>query len=325
MSSIHKKQFDFIIGAPRSGTTCLHAMIAEHPDIAATPQVEQTFFSRYLVNLVREWEFELFHIEQGNWIQGLPYLWTKEEFNLFVKYFFEKVYLKIFEKKPDATHVLDKHPDYSHHIDLIKRTIPNAKFVHVIRDGRDVVVSMISATKRIGFGAGNIEAVSDAWKRHVQNAMKAKVYGEKHYLEIRYEELIEHGKLSLPKVFDFCELDYTNELINSINDKTIYSSSNPNITHSERKMNIIWKNKLSLKQKYIFNNIAGDLLVELGYAKKGWWAESRSHLLVLPLLAKILVVLKRIALASAELMGPKLTTRIKEAELTRHFLKRLQY
>lgn len=268
MCDLSKIQFIFIIGAPRSGTTWLHALIANRPDVASTPEVEQTFFSLYLSPIVEGWDGELYNIKRGAWVQGLPYLWTEEEFDSFVQYFFEKVYVKILEKKPDAKIIIDKHPEYSHHVKLIKRFVPNAKFIHIVRDGRNTAVSMMSAAKRVGFGEREIKGAASSWVRHVQNSRKASLYTDSCYLELKYEDMVKDKEGTLSKIVNFCGLEWNDNLVF---DNKEYSSPNPDISSTERRDGFAWVRKLTVKQKYIFDQVAGELLIDLGYEKNRSW------------------------------------------------------
>lgn len=268
MCDLSKIQFIFIIGAPRSGTTWLHAMIANHPDVAATPEIEQTFFSNYLAPIVKAWEAELYHIKRGAWVQGLPYLWSEEEFDSFLQYFLGKVYVKILEKKSDAKMIIDKHPEYSHHVELIKRFLPNAKFIHIVRDGRNTTASMMSAAKRIGFGEREIKSAASSWVRHIENSRKASLNTDSCYLEVKYEDMVKDKKGILAEIVNFCGLEWNDNLV--FDDKE-YSSPTPNISSSERQNGFAWVKKLTTKQKYIFDQVAGELLIDLGYEKNRSW------------------------------------------------------
>lgn len=268
MCDLSEIQFIFIIGAPRSGTTWLHALIANHPDVAATPEIEQTFFSRYLPPIVKGWEDELYNIKRGAWVQGLPYLWKEGEFDSFVQYFLTNVYVKILERKPDAKIIIDKQPEYAHHVKLIKRFIPNAKFIHIVRDGRNTVISMMSAAKRVGFGEKEIKGAASAWVRYSQNAMLASQYADSCYLEVKYEDLVKSEKETLSKIFDFCGLEWNDKLVVDNNE---YSSPNPDISSAERRNGCAWVKKLSITQKYVFDQVAGELLIDLGYENDRSW------------------------------------------------------
>ena len=62
---------------------------------------------------LRAWDFEKGKLDAGRWHQGLPFLWSEDELNAFLREFLERVYERVLEKKTGAEIVLDKHPGYS--------------------------------------------------------------------------------------------------------------------------------------------------------------------------------------------------------------------
>src|SRR5262245_29129418 len=101
------KQFIFIIGAPRSGTSWVHRMLAEHPQVAAIDH-ELTVFSRYLAPWARHFAAETQSMNEGKWSQGMPTLFSAEEFEQRMRAFVDDVYTRVQERRPAATHILDK-------------------------------------------------------------------------------------------------------------------------------------------------------------------------------------------------------------------------
>lgn len=289
------KQFLFIIGSPKSGTTWLQVMLAAHPQITTT--VELTLFNRYTGPWIRAWKEEVANMEKCRWYQGLPFLWTEQEFYCFLRKFLQEVYQKVVEGKREATHVLDKHPGYSMHIEEINKLLPNARFIHVIRDGRDVAVSMMSARREIGYGTSTIRESALAWKQHVKSAQVARQYPER-YMEVRYEKLHTDGATTIESVFNFCGLSVSLEKAAVIAEAHQFEKMKVERQHADERAKthaafyrkgIVgdWKGALDPVQRYLFDQLAGDLLNELGYAEHGWWAESGRAKLTLPVLAAI--------------------------------------
>lgn len=272
-------QHIFIIGSPRSGTTWLQILLGAHAKVATT--VELTIFSHYIAPLINGWNIEKDNIDKGRWEQGLPYIWSQNEFNIFLKSFVDKAYEKVLDKNPDATHILDKHPGYSKHVTLIQKFLPNAKFIHIIRDGRDVACSMIAARKNIGFGEGKIEGAAREWR---DNVIAARVISDQtqNYYEIRYEQLLDNSVQILKDVFNFCGLDVSDTQVNSIIDANSFDKlknkgatadfkSNLNKKHYRKGKSGTWKEDMNSEQQFIFNSIAGKLLIDLGYEKNQDW------------------------------------------------------
>lgn len=316
------KQFIFIIGSERSGTTWLQTMIGAHPLVSTT--VELTLFSRYTAPWIKVWKQEATNL--GKWLQGLPFLWSEDEFYRFLKEFLERVYSRVIATNVQATHILDKCPGYSQYVEDINRLLPNARFIHLIRDGRDVVVSMVAARRHLGFGTGTIHDSATAWKDHVRGAQKAREYHGR-YMEVRYEDISASGVDVLKDVFEFCGLPASvKEVVTIVNAHQFEKMKANKLTPVEgvkapdgsyRKGKVgSWREELDPLQRYIFDQIAGDLLLELGYGQEGWWANSNSQRFALPIFAAMLTMSKRIRRAAAILLGPSLATYNKTARST---------
>jgi hypothetical protein len=86
----------------------------------------------------------------------------------------------------------------------IANVLPEARFVHVIRDGRDVAVSLRETWFR---PADSLEACIRLWAGRVRAGREQAALGVP-YLEIRYESLIRETAATLRAVCDFVELDF---------------------------------------------------------------------------------------------------------------------
>ena len=286
------KQFLFIIGAPRSGTTWLQSMLGAHPSVCTT--VELTLFTQYAGTWLRAWRNEAAHISNGDWHQGLPAVWSETEFHAFLQLFLDRVYSKVLELKPTATHILDKHPGYSGCTDDIRLLLPHARFIHVIRDGRDVAASLVAAQRDMGFGCHSIAEGATTWKSHVVAARSAsKFRGD--YLEVRYEDFLECPQRSLRSLFDFSQLDADDALVAKIVDdctfarmKATRQSANANIkeptAHFRKGRSGTWKDDFRLIDRYAFHRISGQMLTENGYANDDWWGNTPAHRLSIRML-----------------------------------------
>jgi Sulfotransferase family len=287
------KQFIFIVGSPRSGTTWLQIMLSAHPSVCTT--VELTLFDRYIPSWIKFWNKEQENIEERRLQKGLPFLWSEGEFLSFLRSFLEKTYEKVVATNPQATHILDKNPNYVFSQETINEFLPRARFIHVLRDGRDVVSSLLAAHRDMGFGPGNVEEAASLWRRSVLEAQKGKQFGDR-YLVVRYEELLASGPNVLKNIFDFCDLKISHEEVTSIFDAHTFDKMKVrvdmpveglegSIKHYRKGKEGSWHEDLSLWQRFIVNEVAGDLLFELGYIKDyKWWVETRWQAIMLPLL-----------------------------------------
>lgn len=142
----------FIIGAERSGTTLLRLMLSSSKELCIPPE------SIFLTALYPKYKDGLATLEQVQ-----PFL-----DDLFSVFFFDQwqidrdiikhkilelenfSYANIIEaiyrsysamRDPDATRWGDKNPIHTLRTDTLLALFPNAQFVHIIRDGRDAVIS----------------------------------------------------------------------------------------------------------------------------------------------------------------------------------------
>jgi LPS sulfotransferase NodH len=292
------KQFLLIIGAPRSGTTWLQAMVGAHPLICTTDELK--LFDFFTGPWAKSWESLLRLQKDGRGARrhGLTGVWSEDEFRHFLREFLERVYTRVLERKPEAMVILDKTPGYSEYVEHINWLIPQAKFIHLIRDGRDVVVSLQAASQGWGelWAPNKVESAAFLWKSALLAARKGQQYTGR-YMEVRYEELLTNGAQILSSIFDFVGVP-----AKAVNAAAIFQD------HQFQKMKQEgagvqdfglpkeffrkgqagdWQNALSPQQRYFINEIAGDLLGELGYAGNSWWVERWHQRFTLPLIAML--------------------------------------
>src|SRR5437764_12949613 len=104
---------------------------------------------------------------------------------------------------------------------------PNARFVHVIRDGRDVALSMRRASETwdptMGVGLP-MEFRAEAWRRQVESIRVHRERLGERYFEIYYEDMRSDPVAALRALFDFAEIPYDDRLLEDIRDTTDLSS-----------------------------------------------------------------------------------------------------
>jgi hypothetical protein len=280
------KQFLYIIGSPRSGTTMLQILLGNHPQVATT--VELTLFSKYIGPWLKTWDMEVQNRAERGWHQGLPMLWDAAENDQFLSEFLRRAYAKLDERTPGRTHVLDKNPGYSLHVHTIKRLIPNARFVHMIRDGRDVACSLAAAKETMGFGMKRLAEGGALWRQWVEGAREAARYPDS-YLEVRYEDFLTQGADLYARVLEFCGLPADREWITRTLEENTFDKMKARGASADRETTISthhyrqgqagkWREQFQLQDRWEFDRVAGRLLIELGYAQPDWWAESELEL-----------------------------------------------
>lgn len=165
----------------------------------------------------------------------------------------------------------DKTPRHVKHISPLAAAFPDAKFVHIIRDGRDVAMSI----RKVRWVNNMIEA-GQYWCDRVQaGRLAAATLPEHRYTEIYYESLVLEPEKTLQHLCRWLDLEYTPQMLK------YYQDANQNISqeHSglfeliskpvEPSRVQAWKRSLSPEEITDFESVAGDLLVKLGYELSG--------------------------------------------------------
>lgn len=260
----------FIIGAARSGTTWVFDILKSHPLVA---------------NVFESWLFtpnnglgSLF--TPAHWPgkhSGLGRLLKREELLVHVRETAEDIMGHAI--RPEHRYLVEKSPSHLFAMPFIDEIFPAARYIHVLRDGRDVSVSVRAATNSWiqawmeSFGK-SIRASARAWKHAVR---RARHDGERmggRFFEIRYEEIHRDPFPAYRKIFDFCEIPYDESILQSVHDATNFEKNyKPNEKGFRRGGRIgDWRTHFSLKDAVMFNLEAGQMLIDLGYEQnRKWW------------------------------------------------------
>ncbi len=106
----------------------------------------------------------------------------------------------------------DKTPYYGMHIPKLLEWFPDAQFVHLVRDGRDVALSLFA--RRHDFGVYNTYYAGKYWQQFVEVTRE---HGSKlnptQYLEIRYEELVADPRRLLQSICEFLHEEFSEEVV----------------------------------------------------------------------------------------------------------------
>jgi hypothetical protein len=177
----------------------------------------------------------------------------------------------------------EKTPRYVGKMRQIQAALGEARFVHVVRDGRDVALSVLDRTVR------DLDAadVGKRWKRKIQKARDAAPKLD-HYLEVRYEDLIVDTEPALGRICEFIELDW-NEAMLDYHERSgerleemkraLPADERSGQLDVERRMATHamttkppdaervsrWKRQMSEPDRVRFEEVAGEMLADLGY------------------------------------------------------------
>ena len=165
----------------------------------------------------------------------------------------------------------DKTPLYMQHLGLLERLFPDARYVHLIRDGRDAALSFLSVPAGImteGWGYPRDAAGFAAqWATEVGDAQDlGRRVGPGRYRELRYEALVGDAVTELRGICSFLDLAYDEGMVDYAGKtdsarKEHHQRLNEPPTVGVRD----WREEMSHADREAFERVAGDLLAELGY------------------------------------------------------------
>jgi hypothetical protein len=262
----------FIVGCPRSGTGLLRNLLRSHPNLTAPYESHfiPGFYKAYgdphnereacrlaarILNLrwVRRWNPDL----------------SPEAFADCRS--FREVVCRLYEnyaKKEGKPRWGDKTPQYVTEIPTLLRIFPDARIIHIYRDGRDVALSWLQRR----FEARNVYTVARLWKVRVRAGRRdGEALPAGAYLELRYETLLEQPEQTMRRVCEFLGEPYCDDVLrlNPIRRKAARPDKEPFragiVTANAGK----WKNEMSPFNRRLFESVAGDLLETLGYELEG--------------------------------------------------------
>jgi hypothetical protein len=174
-----------LVGCPRSGTSWLQLLLAQHPNVATTRETH--LFNGYLRHLRRAWQH---HKSLPSGI-GMTALLSDADFDALCADFARKVFGRIAESNPTATVVLEKTPGHVRDAPFILELLPDTFFIHIIRDPRSVVSSLGAAASSWGMSWASNSVVHNAkmWRSDVTRGREIGRLTTR-YWEVRYEDLL---------------------------------------------------------------------------------------------------------------------------------------
>ena len=217
----------FVVGCPRSGTTLLRNLLNGHPDIALTaheshflPWMLRTYgdrtpgaqklrigpvLTRFKGGLLYRKGVDQrdFHPSDSALMEALG----AEEWIDLVRGVFG-----LYSEKLVGPNTVwgDKTPSYVDHIDLIATAIPGARFVHIVRDPRDQILSERSIWGK------SISRSAFVWDRRIRTARQSGAALDGRYTEVLYEDLATNPESELTRITSWLGLGFDEEMLSTV-------------------------------------------------------------------------------------------------------------
>jgi hypothetical protein len=283
--------FPFIVASPRSGTTLLQAMLNAHPELAVPPEAH---FLVPLARLVRHTDglVDAGHLTRLLAGRELFALWAlpQEEVESALREARPTTYPEamravyaLYARRQGKRRYGDKTPKHVENLSFLAEAFPEARFIHLIRDGRDVTSSFLAHR----LGPRNAAEGAIRWRRTVAGGRRdGRRLGPERYFEVRYEELVEDPRRHLQAVCGFIDLEFDDAMLSYHRDaerllpNPRLRSLHTNLSLPPRSGLRDWRREMTPSQVAVFEALAGDLLQELGYARAvplvPWQARARA-------------------------------------------------
>jgi hypothetical protein len=270
--------FPIFVGSGRSGTTLVQAIFSAHSELAITHEsmfvprlashqyvIDGRFqIDRFIRDLERIPDFNRLAINE----QGLrtrlaavsPTNYSDAVRAVFAQY----------ATQHGKVRYGDKSPGYVLHMERLAVLFPEARFVHVIRDGRDVALSYVDRS----FGPSDIPEAALFWKRRVRAGRDAgRQLGPDRYKELRYEDLIESPDQKVRELCSFLDLDFEPGMLTYFEQgEDVQAATADPSAHQALRLPPTrglrnWRDEMTVSELAVFEVLAGRTLDECGYVR----------------------------------------------------------
>lgn len=277
----------FVVGCPRSGTTMLERMLDAHPDLAMTHEThwvtkhtkrrrdltrEGFVRSDTLDRLYADDRFARMAPERGEVERVMKQGPLK--YRRFVRLVYDH-----YRRGRGKAFVGDKSTGgYLRDIERLREVCPGSKIVHLVRDGRDVCLSMLGwpknarAAGRFPMFADDPVATTAAWWQwHVLAGLeRGRTLGAGEYREVRFERLVREPAAECESLCEFLGLEpdarmaafYSgrSEPASGKSANAAWLAPTPGLRD--------WRTQMEDEQVEMFEAIAGETLAALGYERR---------------------------------------------------------
>lgn len=256
-----KLEISFIIGCARSGTSILGELIASHPKV------------KYIFEAHRIWE-------KAGLGENNSHRLTEKQAKFFIKRYIRSWFSN---QATNGQVLVEKCPRNALRVPFIKTIFPEAKIIHIFRDGRDVACSLMPGIggedwnhlkppswKNLVFNSTGLERCAKAWRDVIE--ITTNDLEDIPHLSLKYEDLLLDTERTVRTIMKYLNLSFDYQV--ALFSKKI-SNSTKKSYHAQRQkdwykndhLNRIgrWKENLTVSEQKDINVLLSDWLSRLGY------------------------------------------------------------
>ena len=277
----------WIFGSPRSGSSWMLRLLDARPEIAP---VNESYLGAHLVPVGGEVEAGEYY-EHGERAEDASYFFARDYMPVLRPLLHELV-LRGFDNQlrqmgydPVPQWVAIKEPNGSHAADTIVSLLPRSRMLFLLRDGRDVVDSLVDAmlgsdswwaerTRSLGrppqARLAFVSQHSSLWVRRTMASQRAyDSLSEEQRLLVRYEEILADTPGQLRRIFDWLDLDVGEKELAATVERQAFESAPRDRRGPGKPMRAatpgLWRENLTEDEQRTMHEIMGRKLEELGY------------------------------------------------------------
>jgi Sulfotransferase family len=289
----------FVCGVTRSGTTLIRLMLDAHPELAipgethwvpklikAAERAKQSH-EDYGDLIIDHKRWGDFHLDADELRERIRQVNPPNAADVI------RAFYLLYAEREGKSRYGDKTPGYVQEMPRIQRVLPEARFVHIIRDGRDVALSHL----RMNWGPETYAESARLWRNRIRKARKQAPKID-HYVEVHFEDLISDAEGVVRRVCDFVELDFDPVMLDyheraegrlAEKARELPRKNRPPqpaearleshrlATEPPRSDRVgMWRERMTPQEVAEYEAVAGDMLVALGYELGSEAGEARA-------------------------------------------------
>ncbi|MDP9068664.1 MAG: sulfotransferase [Actinomycetota bacterium] len=263
----------FIVGSARSGTTFLRLTLNAHPDVAVPPE------SRFITELRQGRD----QVDPPSFLQSLAAHKRFEAWDLPIEAVAEELAgaatvpyadavaaaYRAYARRRGKSRWGDKTPRYVLNVPELAGLFPESRFIHLIRDGRDVALSYAD----VPFGPKNIAKAAELWANRVAAGLRdGRTLERGRYIEIMYADLVEDNEGEIKDICAFIGVPFVSSMLDPQETQkgalARADKYNPHVKQQPIRRIRSWKTDMPPEHVEIFEAVAGDVLSELGFERR---------------------------------------------------------